>query len=254
MVTSVILLHVKHSVLHVSYQFPKVLHATGVRPIAVGELFARVSCVFAMSSVKLASVFDDGIQLGQGIRSGVERAVLTVQALLDRHVTEPDIIVISTDVRNAFNSVARSRVMSALRSNPATEHLCRLFEWSHDGASPLLVYKERTLLQTIASQEGVQQGHVLGSLGYNMSIHPDYVAVQAEFKDQDVRLVAIHDDLTIVGPAQAALLPSTCSQVDWLLVVTCNFVLISVVSSYQPLMQLLYVTSLHRPTPVVCLL
>ena len=183
---------------------PKGAAATGVRPIAVGELFARVSCVFAMSGVKLASVFDDGIQLGQGIRSGVERAVLTVQALLDHHVTKPDIIVISTDVRNAFNSVARSRVMAALRSHPATEHLCRLFEWSHDGASPLLVYKDRTLLQTIASQEGVQQGHVLGSLGYNMSIHPDYAAVQAEYKSQDVRLVAIQDDLTIVGPATSA--------------------------------------------------
>ena len=68
---------------------PKGTPPTGVRPIAVGELFARVSCVFAMSSVKLAAVFDDGIQLGQGIRSGVERAVLTVQALLDRHITDP---------------------------------------------------------------------------------------------------------------------------------------------------------------------
>ena len=68
----------------------------------------------------------------------------------------------------------------------------------------LLVYNNRTLLKTLASQEGVQQGHVLGSLGYNMSIHPDYVAVQAEYKDQGVRLVAIHDDLTVVGPAEAA--------------------------------------------------
>ena len=183
---------------------PKGVDATGVRPIAVGELFARLSCVFAMSTVKLASVFDDGIQLGQGIRSGVERAVLTVQALLDRHVTEPTQVVLSTDVENAFNSTSRVRVMAALRSNPETAHLCRLFEWSHDGPSPLLVYNDRTLLKTLASQEGVQQGHVLGSLGYNMSIHPDYVAVQAEYKDQDVRLVAIHDDLTVVGPAEAA--------------------------------------------------
>jgi hypothetical protein len=183
---------------------PKGVDGSGVRPIAVGELFARLSCVFAMSTVKLASVFDDGIQLGQGIRSGVERAVLTVQALLDKHVTERTTVVLSTDVANAFNSTSRARVMTALRSNSATEHLCRLFEWSHDGVSPLLVYKDRTLLKTLASQEGVQQGHVLGSLGYNMSIHPDYAAVQAEYKDQDVRLVAIHDDLTIVGPAQAA--------------------------------------------------
>ena len=183
---------------------PKGVDATGVRPIAVGELFARLSCVFAMSTVKLASVFDDGIQLGQGIRSGVERAVLTVQALLDRHVTERTQVVLSMDVENAFNSTSRARVMAALRSRPETAHLCRLFEWSHDGPSPLLVYNNRTLLTTIASQEGVQQRHVLGSLGYNMSIHPDYVAVQAEYKSQDVRLVAIHDDLTVVGSAEAA--------------------------------------------------
>jgi hypothetical protein len=178
--------------------------AAGVRPIAVGELFARVGCVFAMSGVDLSSVFDDGIQLGQGIRSGVEKAVLRVQALLDHHTVSPDIVVISTDVRNAFNSVHRSRVMSALRSHTNTAHLCRLFEWSHDGASSLLVYKDRKLLTTLQSQEGVQQGHVLGSLGYNISIHPDYAAVQAEYKDEHVHLTAIHDDLTIVGPADAA--------------------------------------------------
>jgi hypothetical protein len=183
---------------------PKGATAAGVRPIAVGELFARVSCVFAMSGVNLSSVFDDGIQLGQGIRSGVEKAVLRVQALLDHHTIRADTVVISTDVRNAFNSVHRTRVMSALRSHDTTKHLCRLFEWSHDGASPLLVYKDRELLTTLQSQEGVQQGHVLGSLGYNISIHPDYAAVQAEYKDQDVHLTAIHDDLTIVGPAAAA--------------------------------------------------
>ena len=129
--------------------------AAGVRPIAVGELFTRVSCVFAMSGVNLASVFDDGIQLGQGIRSGVEKAVLRVQALLDHHTIRADTVVISTDVRNAFNSVHRSRVMSALRSHSSTAHLCRLFEWSHDGASPLLVYKDRELLTTLQSTNNI---------------------------------------------------------------------------------------------------
>ena len=177
----------------------------GVRPIAVGELFCRVSCVFALKGVDLAKVFDDGIQLGLGVKSGVERAVLTVQALLDEHIGDPQIIAISTDVRNAFNTVHRSSVMSALRANPATRHLCSVFEWSHGGPSELLVYaSDRTLVHSIQSKEGVQQGHVLGSLGYDMAVHADYRAVQDAFHDKDTRLIAIHDDLTIVGPAPAA--------------------------------------------------
>ena len=127
------------------------------------------------------------------------------------------------------------------------KHLCRLFEWSHDGASPLLVYKDRTLLQTIASQEGVQQGHVLGSLGYNMSIHPDYAAVQDEYKEVMMFVwLLFMMTLPLLVQLMLLLLPSTCSRTVLLLVVTCNFVLISVVSSSQRLMQLLSVTSLHK--------
>jgi hypothetical protein len=178
----------------------------GVRPIAIGELFARVASVFALpAGAQLADIFSDGIQLGLGVKSGVERAVLTVQALLDKHIEEHDIIAISTDIRNAFNTVHRHRIMSALASKPDTRHLCSLFEWSHGGPSLLLVYgKDRGLSKVILSQEGVQQGHPLGTLCYDMAVHSDYAAVQAEFRSRHVRLVAIHDDLTIVGPAAAA--------------------------------------------------
>ena len=125
--------------------------SAGVRSIAVGELIARVGSAFALSEVDLAEVFDDDIQLGLGVRSGVERAVLTVQALLDVRIT----------IRNAFNTVHRSRIMKALRDNPATRHLCPLFEWSHNGPSKLLVYKDRKLLSTILSADGVQPKVIL---------------------------------------------------------------------------------------------
>ena len=133
------------------FPVPKGAASAGVRSIAVGELFARVGSVFALSEVDVAEVFDDDIQLGLGVRSGVERAVLTVQALLDAHTTTSDTVVISTDIRNAFNTVHRSRIMKALRDNPATRHLCPLFEWSHNGPSKLLVYKDRKLMSTILS-------------------------------------------------------------------------------------------------------
>ena len=178
--------------------------ASGVRPIAVGELFARVGSVFALSSVLMSEVFNDGIQLGLGVSSGVERAILTAQSLLDKHTTVPDTILISTDIKNAFNTCSRSSIMTALDDNPETRHLCALFQWSHGGTSALLVYKDRKMIGVIDSSEGVQQGHPLGSLGFDLSIHPDYVHVQAKVADKGVRLIAIHDDLSIIGPAPAA--------------------------------------------------
>jgi hypothetical protein len=179
----------------------------GVRPIAIGALFTRVSSVFALpNGSTLAEIFSDGIQFGQGVKSGVERAVLTVQALLDKHIEDHQIIAISTDVRNAFSTVHRHRIMSALADHPETRHLCSLFEWSHGGPSLLLVYgKDRALAEVILSQEGVQQGHPLGTLCYDMAVHQDYAAVQDQYRSQAVRLVAIHDDLTIVGADKGAI-------------------------------------------------
>ena len=53
------------------------------------------------------------------------------------------------------------------------------------------------------SSEGVQQGHPLGSIVYDISAHPTYRAVASSHPA--VKLIGIHDDLYMIGPATHAL-------------------------------------------------
>jgi hypothetical protein len=179
----------------------------GVRPIAVGEVMVRIACNFGMARIntRLSSIFTD-VQLGMGVPAGVEKCIITAQALLDQHHNDSSIVMISTDIRNAFNTVSRASMMAAIHGNAATRELCTLFEWSHAGASPLCVYEQtehgKELARVLSSSEGTQQGNVLGSFCFDMSIQSDYLGVQQSHPL--VRLLAIHDDLHIIGPSVAA--------------------------------------------------
>ena len=145
----------------------------GVRPIAVGEIFMRVAASIVLRNIPLRSVFPS-IQFGLGRSAGVESAVLTAQALLDKHLTDESVVLISTDIKNAFNSLSRTKMFDAVESCPLVHSLRRIVHWTHNGASPLLVYKEtdvgRARAVTILSREGVQQGHPLGSLCFDLAI------------------------------------------------------------------------------------
>jgi hypothetical protein len=174
----------------------------GVRPIAIGEIFTRLAANISLQKVSLKSIFPT-IQFGLGKSAGVESAVLTAQALLDKHNDDPSICLISTDIKNAYNSLSRSQMFAAVESNPLVHDLRRIIHWTHSNTSSLLVYKQSdmgyTRALTISSAEGVQQGHPLGNLCFDLSIHSLYVDVQLQHPD--VTLVAVHDDLSIIGPS-----------------------------------------------------
>ena len=89
---------------------------------------------------------------------------------------------------------------------------------------------------------------MLGSLGYDMAVHADYRAVQDEVRDKDVRLIAIHDDLTIVGPAPAAFAAFDMFARR----LSARGDLTNVVSSSLPLTASSLTPSLNRPNPAVC--
>ena len=141
------------------------------------------------------------IQFGLGKSAGVESAVLTAQALLDKYVKNPSVVLISTDIKNAYNSLSRTKMFDAVESCSLVHGLRRIIHWTHDGTSPLLVYKDadvgRARAATIMSSEGVQQGHPLGSLCFDLAIH-------SHICPPDVALIAVHGDLSIVGPCNKA--------------------------------------------------
>jgi hypothetical protein len=113
----------------------------GVRPIAIGEIFTRLAANISLQKVPLKTMFPT-IQFGLGKSSGVESAVLTAQALLDKHTEDPSICLISTDIKNAYNSLSRSQMFAAVESNPLVHDLRRIIHWTHSSSSPLLVYKQ----------------------------------------------------------------------------------------------------------------
>jgi hypothetical protein len=135
-----------------------------------------------------------------------------VQTQLERHIHDDvndaysSTVAISTDIANAFNTCSRAHIFSNMQGNDYTHPLLRMFHWSHSSPSNVLVYDHdsgSTVAAVIPSAAGTKQGDLLASLGYNISMQPTYCDVQARVPE--VTLVAIHDDLTIVGPLKHAL-------------------------------------------------
>jgi hypothetical protein len=176
----------------------------GIRPLAVGEVITRIAANLVLRNSNCHTLFPS-IQLGMKVSGGPERAIHTIQSLLESQPTDDNstIILISTDIKNAYNTCSRTRILSALQHNPAAAPLIPLFHWSHHSTSHLLVYDHHiqtgtTLSHVLESQEGVRQGDPLAGISYDICVQPDYEWVQSQVPT--VKLIAIHDDLNIVGP------------------------------------------------------
>ena len=184
--------------------------STKVRPIDMGEVWVKVAGRIAMKQVDTARVFPI-IQYGTAVKGGCEKAIHIVQTLLEKHTHDNPInastatVAISTDIANAFNTCSRAHIFSTMCDTPATYPLLRMFHWSHSSSSNVLVYNNDTsiIAAVIPSAAGTKQGDPLASFGYNLSMQPTYSAVQTHVPQ--VTLVAIHDDLTIVGPLEYAM-------------------------------------------------
>ena len=81
----------------------------GIRPLAVGEIITRIAANLVLRNVDCKALFPS-IQLGVKISGGPERAIHTIQALIENQpnhqpTTNDDndstIILISTDIKNA---------------------------------------------------------------------------------------------------------------------------------------------------------
>jgi hypothetical protein len=86
----------------------------GARPIAIGEVIARV--VGRASCVQLRAPLNDYFepnQFGVMAKGGAEQIVHTITAHLARN---PGHALVSLDARNAFNSVNRGAMLKAQQS------------------------------------------------------------------------------------------------------------------------------------------
>jgi hypothetical protein len=103
-----------------------------LRPIAMCETFYKTAALYAMSEVQeeLPKLFPR-IQFGVATPGGSERAahlITNTRALMS--ASRSDIIVLSTDFKNAFNAASCAQVRRAVLGNERCRPLWRLFEYA----------------------------------------------------------------------------------------------------------------------------
>ena len=104
------------------------------RPIAVGELFARLAGKLAVRKVtSAAAALLAPHQLGVGVASGAERIVHSLQHTLTdkgrRHA------LLKLDISNAFNSCDRARALRVLYEQPALSAMWRIADFAYAAPS-----------------------------------------------------------------------------------------------------------------------
>jgi len=97
----------------------------GIRPIAVSEVFYRLTSLYALHLVRdlLPKIFEP-IQLGVGSIGGSERAIHLLKAGLA--TMRPDAVVLKCDFQNAFNERKREQVLSDLFDEDSLQPIWRL--------------------------------------------------------------------------------------------------------------------------------
>ncbi|KAG7295586.1 hypothetical protein JYU34_021841 [Plutella xylostella] len=162
----------------------------GIRPIAVGNTIRRTASKICCRKMlpELSKKFEP-IQLGFGTKGGCEAAVHAARTF----ITKGDFpVLLKVDVKNAFNSINRSALLTEIRShaNPIYKYI-----WQCYSKPSKLSYKNHHIL----SATGCQQGDPLGPAIFSLGIHPHISNLNSKFN------VWYLDDGTLGGDASTVL-------------------------------------------------
>ena len=164
----------------------------GTRPIAVGGTLRRIAgklCVLKLSETIKTKFLP--YQVGVGCPSGAEAAIHTMRRYMINNTSSKKVIL-KIDFHNAFNSVRRDILLQKVK-----QHDLPLFPfiWQAYSSNSNLYFGADTL----KSETGLQQGDVLGSYLFALSIHQMIVCLKSELN------IWYLDDGTLAGSYQDVL-------------------------------------------------
>ena len=127
-----------------------------VRPIPVGECIRRLTAkTLCLQKKESFSSFLSPLQHGVAVEGGPELIVHHISLLLE---SNPDWVILKTNLKNAFNSVSRSHLLPEVAK--AFPDIYQHVHQMYAGFSPI-VFNDGKIAHILRSEEGIHQGNPL---------------------------------------------------------------------------------------------
>ena len=166
-----------------------------IRPVVSGDMLTRLAgrCLMRKYKLKYRKVF--GFEQQAIGEKGTEKIIHALRSVIDVNKSNPNFVLVSTDIENVYNSFSRKRMFSAVKKY--FPGLYRFTVWKYAKHIPLFLSDETKLM----SQAGSKQGDALSNLLYGVF---DKAIVDPIRKKHNVDVVnlAFADDRYIAGETE----------------------------------------------------
>lgn len=166
------------------------------RPIGIGSIFIGIATTLILRSEETKAEVSAAVgpfQLGVNVSGGVEAVPNIIRAFF---INQPHGAVAKLDVKNAFNSVRREKVLEAMERIPSLAGICFLNYAKH--SKVIFEDKDSAISLSIPSESGVAQGAPEGTSVFAAVLSP---AIQTTLAAHpSVNCVCIADDIHLLGP------------------------------------------------------
>jgi hypothetical protein len=164
--------------LRASRLIPLLKKGDGIRPIAIGEVWARLLSMCAMSACPIAGPSLHPLKVGFGVRGGAQCLGHAIRAAV---LETSDDVTLQLDFENAFNTLSREGMLKAIAER--APQMLKYAACMYRQASPLWLAAAPNNLPTIYSKAGVRQSDPWGPLFFAITLQNALYATRSWHDD-----------------------------------------------------------------------